>query len=51
MPSDTHALYDNLICEDESKRTLKRQQVAEKKNESQKKLKKVTKKGKLNETF
>lgn len=44
MPSETHAFYDSLICEDKSKRTLKRQQAAEKKNEILKK--EVTKKRK-----
>jgi len=46
MPSDTHAFYDSLICEDESQRTLKRQQAVEKKNETQKKTNEVTKKRK-----
>ncbi|KAL4126158.1 hypothetical protein QTP88_010384 [Uroleucon formosanum] len=46
MPSDTHAFYDSLICEDESQRTLKRQQAAEKKNETQKRTNEVTKKRK-----
>jgi hypothetical protein len=36
MPSDTHAFYDNLVCEDESKRTLKCQQAAEKKMKAKK---------------
>lgn len=46
LPSDTHAFYDSLICEDESQRTLKRQQAAEMKNETQKKTNEVTKKRK-----
>jgi hypothetical protein len=47
MPSDTHAFYDNLICEGESKRTLKRQQAVEKKTKAEKKLRKLPK----NETY
>lgn len=46
MSSDTHAFYNSLICDNESKRTLKRQQTMENKNDLKKNLKIYQKKKK-----